>query len=266
MPLKWKYDNEDDIPEEVKHLYREVDGTWFLDTAEKLLPETEVTGLISKRDELLGEVKKLKTRYKDVDPDKYTELLAAEKKLREFEETGGNKLEDIEAKVKEREERLLSKHAQEIEALSNQLKGTERHIQELMVDSAATTALTKAQAKAKHMRLLGREIRERVALTKNDSGGYDVNVVDENGDIRITSKPGSTAKMSIEELAAEMRDLDEFSPLFEPDGKSGGGATGSTGGGGGAFTFSREELRDPATYRKAHEEAAKAGAEIKVRD
>lgn len=284
MALKKKVANLDEVAEKFRSLYTEVEGGGFVLTdelevegyvsAEKA--DEAVKGLVKNKEDILAELKKLKNSYKDIDIEKYKELVAAnevletERKAREAEREEQERekqkaIGDFDA----REKQLAKKHAEEIsqrakelESLNAQINSLTSTLNQQLVGNTARTALADARAKAKGgINILMPHI-ERMTRVETIDGKHVVRVIGPDGQPRMNAKD---EPLSIHELVVEMRDDEEFSGCFEADNRTGGGTVGSTSGGG-ATAYSRTDLNDPAVYRRAKAEAAAAKREIIVKE
>ena len=262
MALKKVVQSLEEVAEKFRSLYEELEGGGFGLTSELevegLVSAASVEGLVKNKEEILAELKKLKTTYKDVDPEKYAALLKEnEEKERERQKLAGD--------FDTRDKQLTEKHARELAALNEKIGGLTVSLNQQLVDNAAREALVAAKAKAKGgISLLMPHIKTSTRVEEID-GRHVVRVMGPDGHARLSTKTGVTEPMTIAELVAEMRDNDEFSGCFEAENRTGGGTTGSTNSGG-AAVYSMEDLRDPVKYRRAQEEAAKAGREVIMRD
>lgn len=287
MALKKKVANLDEVAEKFRSLYTAAEGDddGFVLTSELEVEgyvsaeaaDEAVKGLVKNKEDILAELKKLRGQYKDVDVEKYKELLAAnevlekERKDREAErEAQERERQKAAGDFESREKQLSQKHAAEIAQRAKDLEGLNAQISALtgslnqqLVGNAARAALVEAKAKAKGGVNLLMPTIERMTRVEHVDGKHVVRVLGADGSPRLS--PKSEEPMTIAELVAEMRDNDEFSGCFEADNRTGSGATGSSSGGG-ASAYSRNELLDPAVYRKAKAEADAAKRDILMRE
>lgn len=261
LELKRTVNSLDDLPESVRGLYSQrEEGEGFVLTeimVEGLIPETKASGYRTKNDELLGEVKSLKERYRDIDPKRYRELAEqAEQAEREKLKLSGD--------FDSREKQLLERQAKAEERWREENTTLKASLQELLVDQAAKDALLGAQArKVGGINVLLPHLQRAVNVVE-ENGRHVVRVMGADGRPRMTNRSGDTSPMTISELVAEMKASDEFAHCFEAENRSGGGVSGSSGGG--APVYTRNQLRHPPTYEKAKAEAKARGGEILVSD
>lgn len=254
MPLKFKVDSLEGIDEALKEHYVELDnGDGFRLDVNGVVEQKEVEGLIAKRDQLLTEVKQLKSRYKNFDPDKYHELVELEDDLRRQRDAGG----ELESQLKAREAKLVEKHTQELTDLTEKLTTATKEVDTLLLETSLGMAMDSAGVTKEGRTLLRPHALQRMAVARDDSGRKVV-VLGEDGSPRITAKAGSTSQMTPTEMLLEMRSEPVFQACFAADSKSGSGATGETSGDG-VLRFTREELRKPGGWERAKQQAEKLG-------
>lgn len=257
--LKPELESLDGVPEALHEFYsREGDGPYKL-TVEGMLTEadrdTELGGLVKNRDTLLSEVKKLKTKYRDIDPDKYAELVAKEEELENEKLKSQGDWEAKERQLAEKFEKERSTWDSDREVMS----GT---INELMVKNVAMSELSKAKVIPNRTHLIMPWIERMVRVVQNDDGKYGTEIINQaTGEVRISPKSGSMSPMSIAELVEEMKDSEEYGVCFESDGASGSGASGA-GGKGGGLVATREEMRNPAFYAAMEKRAKEQGKSV----
>ena len=258
MALKAQLESLDGLPEALHEYYEEKDGAFVLGV-EGMLTEadldTKIGGLVKNRDTLLSEVKKLKEKYRDIDPVKHAELVAKE------EELENEKLKskgDWEAKEKQLAEKF-EKERGDWTADREVMAGT---INELMVKNVAMSELGLAKVIPNRTHLIMPWIERMVRVVRGDDGKYSTEIINQTtGDVRISPKSGSTSPMSIAELVEEMKNSEEYGVCFESDGATGSGATGA-GGKGGTLIATREEMRNPAFYANMEKLAKESGKTI----
>jgi hypothetical protein len=258
MALKAQLESLDEVPEALHEFYEEKDGAFVLGVEGMLTQkdfDTELGGLVKNRDTLLSEVKKLKTKYRDIDPEKYAELVAKE------EELENEKLKskgDWEAKEKQ----LAEKFEKERRVWNDDREVMSKTINDLMIKNVAMSELAKAKVIQNRTHLIMPWIERMVRVVKDDNGEYKTEIINQaTGEVRISPKSGSTSPMSIAELVEEMKDSEEYGVCFESDGATGSGATGA-GGKGGSLVATREQMRDPDFYKAIEKRAKEQGKKV----
>ncbi len=193
--------------------------------------DKEVSGLKNKNTELLGNHQKLREqleKFKDVDPEKYGELVKAQEEL----ET--KKAED-KGEFDKLKQQILEKHGEKEKGW----KERESFLIGQLENNLVTAELTKAiVAKKGSPDLLLHALRKNVKVVEED-GRIVAKVVDENGTPRIASEKGDP--LGMDALVEEYYNNPVYQRAFDPSGTSGSGAPAGGGSGtGGAKTISRE--------------------------
>jgi hypothetical protein len=235
------------VPEVLQKEYVERDGAYFLNVTPATIKDAEgkehklaledVTGLkdaLAAERTKAGELeKKVKTFDGIEDPNAAKEALA---KIKEWGEVPPD--EKYKKQLEATKEQLESRYRGEIETLNARVKeqqvATERLQQEssrLVLDNAASAALTKAGVLHEAHDMMVELIRSMAQCTKAEVNGqarYQIKVLDDRGNVRITSASNSTDPMGLEELAKEMK-AGKYGFAFKGTQAAGSGA-GSAGG------------------------------------
>jgi len=218
----------------------------------------------SDRAKLREQMQQVREQYGDIDPEK------ARKAMAELEKMHDKKLLD-EGKVEEliiaRTDRMRQEHENQVKARDKKIaeleqanKSFSERLSSVLIDSTLTQVLTKSGVKP-------------VALEDAIVRGRKVWKLDDT-DKPVPYKPdgtifiGKDAKSPItaEEWASILQQ--EAPHLFETSAGSGSDA-GKSGLGnlrGRQIVISREQARDPQTFRAARDEAAKIGGDVVVQD
>lgn len=183
--------------------------------AQKVLEKhkEEETGLLSKRDELLGKVTKYKedlSKYEGVDLDEYVRL---KKKMEELNEKDLIDKGDFEAIKK----KMLDQFEQEKGGLLEQTNTLKSQLESMMVDSEAAKAI--AELGGNH-KLLMPLIKQRISVVDKD-GKIVVQVKAEDGTPAVDGKGNP---ISITDLVRQMKEDENYAGAFVSSIKSGGGA------------------------------------------
>ena len=124
---------------------------------------------------------------------------------------------------------LEEKHKVEIAKVNGELESLTGKFQKQNIDDAALKAFVELGGrKGSHKAILA-YIREITRMRKTDGGELITEVLDDQGNPRLSPATGSTALMSIAEGMAELKTQDAFAPLFDGTGATGSGANGSQG-------------------------------------
>lgn len=246
----------DAVPENLRELYVEQeDGRFKLDAD----GVEDIGGLKSALQKEREQNQKLRTsadKYKNVDPDKYNEMIAAADEAERKRLTAEGNFTAL-------TEQMKTAHKTELERERAEKAGLLGEIERRAIDGEAIVELTAAKGKVK---LLLPHVKSQARVRKTDTGVYVTEVIDGNGNVRIAD--GAGTPMTIKQLVAEMKGQDDFAGAFMADDKSGGGAP-STGTKGGAPSgkphfLSRADALDPAKYRTARDAADKAGVALDI--
>lgn len=257
MPkLKGFVEKLEDVEEGFRPLYVQTeDGKFKLD-AEGVEDVKGLKSALEKEREAARIARAEAAKYKDVDPEKYREMLAAaEDQERKSLEAKGQ-YEQLLTQVKE-------KHTKELTAAKAETGEVLTELESLLVDNQAIIALTEAKPLGAPTVLLP-HVKSQVKVIK-ENGRRVARVVDEKGNVRIGDASG--APMTIPQLVAEMRDSKEYGAYFQADNKTGSGAPvdkGKPPTPGKPLVLSREDAKDPKKYQAAKAQAAKEGREFKI--
>lgn len=243
----------DEVPENLRELYVEQEDGRFKIDADDV---EDVKGLKSALEKERKEAKSLRAqaeKFKGVDPEKYAELTAqAEAAERKTLENKGQ----YDAIVTQ----LKAKHTEELDKAKADQKALFGEIERRAIEVDAVQAIQKLKGRPNAPKLMLPHIKAQARVRQVD-GKFVTEVLGEDGQPRIAD--GTGAPMTVEQLVAEMRKSDDFSGLFEGDGKSGGGApqtkTGPGAAGAAAYTLTGDDRRNPAKYAAAKAAAEKAG-------
>ncbi|AEP08897.1 hypothetical protein [Micavibrio aeruginosavorus] len=198
--------------------------------------DKETEGLKAKKDELLGEVKKLKDSSKSIQ-EQLDELKAAKDAAEEEAAAKGGDVEKIKST-------LEARHAKEKGDLSAKLADREAKLHKLLVDNGLTEALTKAGVtNPAHLKAAKAMILAENKAEVSDADGAAV--------ATISGKP-------IQEFVSSFAQGEDGKHFIAATANSGGGAGGSNGGGKAAGGQTRSAMNhvDKAAYIKEHGQEA----------
>jgi len=164
------------------------------------------------------------------------------------------KFENDRKKDKEKFDTDLAAERKRAGAYEGQLKN-------ILVTSVANRAIADAGGKPA---LLIPIIEKYARATPRDSGEYAVQVYDDQGQVRLSNKSGSTDPMTVPEFVDFLKSSKDYESAFAASGSSGGGTSGGAGGRGNGFTITSEQAKDVNTYRAAKEAATKAGQPLQI--
>lgn len=183
--------------------------------AQKVLEkhQEEETGLVNKRDELLGKMSSMKdqlSKYDGVDLDEYVQL---KKKMEELSQKELEEKGDFEAIRK----KMLDQFEQEKGGLTEQNNTLKSQLESMMVDSEASKAIAEAGG---NLKLLMPLIKQRISVVDKD-GQVVVQVKAEDGTPAVDGKGNP---ISITDLVNLMKEDEAYAGAFASSVKSGGGA------------------------------------------
>lgn len=182
--------------------------------AQKLIEKSteDETGLINKRDELLGKVTGYKEKlngFEGIDPNEYRDLKARMEQINEAEDIKNGEFDKVRTKMLEEFGKKEQGYEERITKLMGQLEG-------MMVDSEVAKAIADAGGNSK---LLMPILKQRIKVVDKD-GNLAVKVTEENGDPSVNDKG---EPISISALVESLKTDDAFAGAFNASGLSGGG-------------------------------------------
>ena len=190
--------------------------------------EKATSGLKANRDEVLKELKSLKSKvgqFEGFDPEEYKALKAAQAKAEEDKAKGEGNWKALEAQ-------LHDKYAKEINKYKDRESRLQSALEKELVDAAASRAIAEAKGSVKG---LLPHVRPHIRVVEED-GKFVAKVVDQDGNPRIGDDRNP---LSINGLIAEFKSDPDLARLYEGSGSSGGGAAASRGSATGASTIAR---------------------------
>lgn len=214
MALKQVLDKLEGLDETIQSLYAKgEDGKFYLDV--EGLAEQKEALRAANREAL--ERRKALEKFRDVDPERYQELLKAdEERQRQDAESKGQ--------YDKLREQMARKHQEEIEAKSQRERLLMQALEENLVDSQATAAIAAAKGIPQ---LLLPHVKKRVKVHE-ENGAFRVQVLGPDGSPMIADASGTPA--TIAHLVETMKADPIYGRAFEGTGASGGGAQQSSGG------------------------------------
>lgn len=265
----------EDVPEEFRKLYKEgEDGKFYLQVKSVGGYALEDVGTLKsafeKKKREAADLKRRLEAFKDLDAE---EIQAQLEELETLRAGAGKPDEKHQAQVRQLEE----KHARELKTRDEKIQEQQREYGQLeqalhkeLITRSATAALAEAGAMVE---LALPHVISRMKVEKSDDGTYDVVILEEDGVTpKITGKPGSMAKMKVDEYVIALKKDEKYQPLFAGAGKSGGGSQGGKNNGGAGdvnpwmpktFNLTRQmeiTRKDPELAKRLKAEADSAGA------
>lgn len=254
MPIKQVFEKREDAPEWLRSALIE-DGGKFVFEAETT---TEIAGLKKTIDALRlseGELSKLKKQIEGMDIDEAKKAVEAAKQAENDKLKAKGDWETREANLKQQLSDQFTKEYGPIKAQNEKLTAAvEKHLKE----SVAAQAIADAKG---NTRLLLPHVLQHIKVVE-ENGEYVARVM-KDGQVRIGDAKGTP--MTISQLVeAEFKSSADYAGAFAASGAAGSGAGPTNGGAGSGYQLSREQAKDPQTYRAAKEAAAKAGQQLTI--
>ena len=269
----------DALPDDVKEHYVEKDGVMQLGVTPadgiELMNPTQLKKTLQKERAAASEAEKarkaLEVKLGDLDVDEAREALVKLEEMAGMDPEGKSKAEreafekSLTTKFEDDRKKLIAKHQGEAEAASKAALVIEGQLQHQMIAAAGTKAITEAGGSPE----LLLPIFERMSkMRKKDDGTFEVVILDDENMDRLSPVANSTALMTYDELAEELKGNKKFARAYDGSGASGSGAgrSGAIGGTGTGLKLSTADSKDPAKYRAAKAAAVKAGRELVIAD
>lgn len=222
------------------------------------------TPLVAKRDELLGKLTKYKD-FDDADLARIAKLKANGEKLSAFDEwvdaqddggSGGKGGDDkaIRDAVKAEVKRINEAHGLTLKQKEDEIAKLKGDFEQKLLADELSALADAHGVIGKRKATWMKEARERF---RREDGEL---VYLENGKPSLEITPEKAVRDVM------FKDFDYLYEAREAGGGSGKGGKAASGGRSGTVTLTREQARDPKTYRAAKDRAEKAGTELKISD
>lgn len=225
----------------------------------------EVQGLVRKRDELLGTVKKLKTQPKGPqisegmqrilealqdegieDEDSFSEFIQGKAQEGEGSAEASKQLRELKRQLKQ-----IEKEKSEFSQYKDLFEAERKARLESVKDSTLTQALKKVHVKGDAFDIVKSWAEKQTALD-----------IDDDGKISIYANDSEGLNPSIEAYLEEWSKTDAAKPFIEQPVNTGAGVRSGASKNG---VFTREQLATPEG-RKAYREATKSGQAVTIAD
>ena len=167
------------------------------------------------------DARKALKRWEGLDPDSTREAL---EKFEELKKADPEAL--AKAKVDEFKASIVKEHEKAVGKVKAEVASLETALSNQMIRNAAQTALAELGA-GKYVKLGLPYVLEHTKLRKSDDGTYVVDVLDDNGVVRVGDANGTP--MTVKQLVESMRSMPEYTVIFEGTGNSGTGGGGPGG-------------------------------------
>lgn len=131
-----------------------------------------------------------------------------------------------EAEIKSITDQLTAKYEGEKKTLAQERDRLAADLQREVLEGTAVRAVAAKKGRA-HMVLP--HVLSQLKLVRDETGRSHVRVINRDGQVRLSEKPGSTSPMDVEELVETIRQNDDWRGAFDSDAKPGAGTpTGGT--------------------------------------
>lgn len=175
--------------------------------------------LIAKRDELLGEVKTLRSRFEGVDPDEVQDLRSQAQKAADLKA----QLERLQAEAGKPDEKVEAVKSELQSELARQREEHQRVVQAFQ-DQQASTRIRDAITRNNGIpELLEHVMKSRTRVNVKDDGGIDLEVLTANGKPMFVNGEEAT----LEHLVQEMANDERYGRAFNKAAPGGSGSRGN---------------------------------------
>ena len=231
----------DSIPEPMREHYKKHEDGFLLNAqAAGGFSVENVAGLKSALSAARSEAKDATTKLAKFvgDDGKMLDAASARSAMEKLTALGSDA--DVESKVsaavQAQVDAMSKKHGKEVSVRDERIGGLTKQISKHILDDALTSALIDTRdgrTQAINPKVLAASLRDRLKIQEAE-GKWEVHVLDDQGNRRISPASGSDAWMSVGELVDEGRNGD-LKPFFKASSVAGtGGIDGRTGESGGS--------------------------------
>src|SRR4051794_25613813 len=130
MKLKYKYEKQADVPQEVTQLYSEQNGAYLLNV-EGAVDRTKLDEFQKEKISLLNQLDEVKRRYEGIDPEAVRKLEAEKQKL---EEQQALKAGEVERVIESRLKSFQSVHEKQVKDLAAERDALVARLSEIQID------------------------------------------------------------------------------------------------------------------------------------
>jgi len=203
--LKFKLESLDGLTDEIKALYEEKDGVFYLKQIDGMPPSEDVSGLKAKVQELLDEKKAESEKVR-----------TAEEEARKAKEEKARKEGDFQS--------LAESYEQKIQTLEGKVQNLEQEKTDILKQGEQreverqATLMAAELSRGHNQELLASFIGQRLRV--------------EDGEIKVTDEKGNLTISTVDQLKEEFRTNPKFGALVIASEANGGGATNNQGTGG----------------------------------
>lgn len=232
MALPLVINSLNDVPEVVREHYVEgsdsLKGRFILDGTEvdgyRVAPVTDLKSALDKERRSAQEAAAKLKVFEGLDPEKAREAISRIERLdSEVDDKAKEQFailrKRLEDEFKAEREQIEKKYIEESQSAETRTKVLQARLRQELITSRATLALHESGCIAPA--LMVHPIESMIDMTIDDNGKETIVVRGEDGNPRITRKPGSTDNMQIEELVEELKADDRYSAAWGGSNASG---------------------------------------------
>ena len=258
LKLKVNADEFKGLPEGIRGLYEEKDGSYVLGV-DGIEDTSGLKSALEKERKSRSDYEKAARAWQGLgkSPEEIAEILQkqADAEKAKLEQKG--EWDKLRAQLVDSHGKELSARDKLIAEKEAEIQRRQSALESYLIDAAATSAIA---AEKGIPELLLPHVQRQVKVI-DDQGKYVVRVLTPDGTPRMNSKG---EYLGVKDLIAELKGNDIYGRAFEGSGASGSGMKPGNSQQSGVFTLSRDDARDPAKYRAARDAAAKSGATFQI--
>jgi hypothetical protein len=139
MKLKYKYEKQAEIPQEVTQLYTEQNGAYLLNV-EGVVDRTKMDEFQKEKNSLASQLDEVKRRYEGIDPEAVRKLEAEKQKL---EEQQALKAGEVERVIEYRLKSFQTVHEKQVKELASERDALVARLSEIQIDQGVVGVAAK---------------------------------------------------------------------------------------------------------------------------
>lgn len=227
MALKLIIDKLEDVEEALRSLYEKKDDKFHL-IVEGIEDNTSIKADLRKANKEAAERRKQLEAWARLGktPEEIEELVAAAAQAEEEKLKGAGEWDKLKGQMNDAHKKALDAKDAAIAAKDAEVMAMRKSLERHLITAQATAEIAAAKGKPK---LLLPHVESQMKVIEED-GKFITKIVDAKGDPRVNGKGDP---LSLTELLAEMRKMEDYGTAFEGAGAAGGGAPPNNGNGGG---------------------------------
>ncbi|MEI6077030.1 MAG: hypothetical protein WCS94_15730 [Verrucomicrobiota bacterium] len=231
MPLKYKYTNAGEVPAELKSLYVEREGAFYLD-AEGIVEKAKADEMRTNNIDLRKQVEEFTKRFEGIDPEQVRQLSAEKERLEEEQRLKEGKFQEV---MESRLKTAKAEWEKQLTAVTGERDTLTTRLTAIQIDQGVITAATKRGLRPTALPDITARARTVFKLVNGVPQAFDA-----DGKSVRYGKDGITPMTLEEWVDAQVADAPH---LFESN--AGGGAAGN---GAGGAAGSQRSVKNP--FRK----------------